>query len=186
MAADTGKIVTIAGTQYRVAQMGARTSNRVTFRGGQVFAQALAEGFSAKGDTTVAVIWALVTRMSMSDYDWLCEEMTKVTSVAVVDPLNPGRPPTWVGLAMNPASAGPGDVSFDEHFKGKQMALIEWLKSALETNFGSFTAELLVRLEEWRAAKAAAAEAAKAASTSAPQPAPMVSGGSGVSSSANA
>jgi hypothetical protein len=163
---DVQKIVTleIEGRQFRIAEVGGLTGGRITFRGGQTFAQALTTGFSMKGDPTMAIMSAIVRLMSEQDYLWVAGEMAKVTTLAVYDPANPNRPPTWVPLDI------------DQHFKGKHMAQLDWLRGALETNFGSFFAELQRRLAEWGEAKAASASPPPTAQTD--------SGSSGDSSSA--
>jgi hypothetical protein len=163
-----GKVVTLTidGLQYRVTQTGGLTGARIIFRGGQAFSAALSEGFSAKRlDPAIATSMAIARRMSVADFDWICDEMAKVTTVGIPDPLNPGRPPTFVSLAER----------YDDHFRGRYMAQMDWLKGALETNFGDFFVELQARFDAWAAAAAA--------SSSKGPKAPTDSGSSGVSSS---
>ena len=177
MANEAAKVVTltVGGVQYRVSQAGGLTGGRLLFRGGQTFASALSEGFSAKGiDPTIATIMALVRRMTLADYDWVCSEMASLTQVGIVDEAGVAGPDgrkrvTFVALSDR----------YDEHFRGRYMAQAEWLRGALETNFGPFVAELQEKMAAFRAKVEAAA------SPSGPQPAPMDSGGSGGSSPAS-
>ena len=162
-----GKVatLTIAGTQYQVTQVGGRTGGQIIFRGGQTFASAMVEGFSPKvADATVGVMMALVRGMSLEDYDWLCAEMAKCTMVGVVDEAGDKR-----------VTFAPLTTVYDEHFRGQYMAQLDWLKGALETNFGSFFDDLKVRYVAWVAAKESASKAQKAAAA-------MASGSSGASS----
>lgn len=165
-----GKVVTltVAGTQYQVTQVGGRTGGQILFRGGQTFAAAMATGLSMKSsDTTVATMMALVRGMSLDDYDWLCDEMAKCTLVGIVDTAGDGR------VTFTPLTP----ALYDSHFRGKYMAQMDWLKGALEANFGDFFVELQGRFTAWAAATASVSKAPTV---------PAASGGSGASSSPSA
>lgn len=159
--------IVAGGVQYRVTKVGGKTGGRIIFRGGQALASALTEGFSSKGiDSSIAVMMALVRRLPIEDFDWLCDEMAKCTQVGIVDKVGDGRT-TFTPL-------GP---LYDDHFRGRYMALVEWLKGALETNFGAFFAELQERVYTLGGAAGASGSSLPKAQTP--------SGSSGASSSAS-
>jgi hypothetical protein len=169
---EPGKVttITVSGVQYRITKPGGWSGGLLLFRGGQTFATALVEGFSAKGiDSTVATLFALVKHMTPVDFRWLCEEMAKCTEVGVEDKLEGKGRVTFAPL----------ESRFDEHFRGEYLQLMDWLKGSVEAVFGAFFAEVQGRFTKARAA--AAPESA-----SPPPPAPTASGGSGASSPASA
>jgi hypothetical protein len=166
-----GKVttLTIGGVDYRIAQPGGRTGARLLFRGGQIFAQALAEGFSTKGmDPTIGTLLALARRLPMADFDWLCDEMAALTEYGHVDTLGGVGKVTFTPLAP----------VYDEHFRGRYEVLAEWLKGAVESAFGPFVVDLQRKMEEYKTSRTASASASPKAATG--------SGSSGDSSSASA
>ena len=161
------KEVIVGGRKFLISKVGARTGNRIIFKLGQRFMQSLAQGFSSKSsDKVMAILMALLNSMSMEEYDWVTEEMQKVTQIGVVDEKGDKRV-TLTGL----------DV--DTHFRGHLMDAHEWLIEALKENFADFLGEAFARVEAWNASQDAVK---KAASPSDPQTAPTASGSSGASS----
>jgi hypothetical protein len=151
----------IDGDKYEISQPGGETVDQMLFRGGQALAAAVTSGkIGLTPEAMMGTMVGLIRYLSMEDFVWLRNEMKKVTMVGIVDKRGDGRV-TMTALAP----------IYDDHFRGRSMAMMKWLKGALEAVFGDFFGEL----------KALIAEASAAASRSPPPQAPA--GSPGVSSS---
>jgi hypothetical protein len=149
--------LTIEGVVYEITQVGAETGDAILFRVGQALAMSLTA-------TSLAdILVRLMRNLSIEDFVWLRNEMKKCTKVGIVDTVGDGRV-TFTPLAP----------LYDDHFAGRYMAALEWLKGALESNFGAFFVEFIRRAQSAKAVEASASENPKAAA-----------GSSGASSSAS-
>jgi hypothetical protein len=108
--------IEIDGVQYRIRQMGAVTGGQVMFRLGRAFAM-LAAGL-ANGTMDLQ-------SLSASDFDWLIKTLILTTEVGIID-VNGTGDRKWHKL----------EHDYDEHFAGRYQQMIQWLKGALEINFG--------------------------------------------------
>lgn len=120
------------GHVYHVTQFGARHGMRVAIRlakmiGGAAGAALAAdeEGFDAK--VVGAIIANLAETVSEADFDFLCDEFGKATSVSG-------------GEYGDRTIALDADGLFDLHFAGQYVELGSWLVFAVEVNFGGFLA----------------------------------------------
>jgi len=116
MAGRETRETTIDGCTYRVTQLGATTGAQVMFRLGRAFAAVMAS--VSQGELDLAAL-------SPSDFDWIVVTMKASTKFDLVDTVGGGTVRT-VDLAP----------LFDEHFAGRYGQMLEWLKFALEVNFG--------------------------------------------------
>ena len=109
------KVVEIRGTSYQLTQLGGETSAEVMERFG---------------------LGAATGKLHPSDMKWLRGIMAEHTKVGVVDAKGVASPTgehkvTWIKFSDMPGG-------FDEHFRGKPMHIVEWLKAAVEATFGPF------------------------------------------------
>lgn len=107
------KETTIAGTVYRVTQVGAHTGQQILFRVGRAL-PAMFGNFTPEA-------------LNPEDFSFVCERFIEATQVGFVDAKGDGRT-TFVSLK----------IDFDDRFAGKYEQWAEWLKFAWEVNFGSF------------------------------------------------
>jgi hypothetical protein len=111
---------TFDGFTYTIQQLGAKEGRVVLARIARIVAAAAAgEG----ADESVA---KLAEKLTDAEVNFLCDTFTKTTQVAAEG--------TDKVLRLE-------DV-FDSHFAGQYGAMLKWLWAALETNFGSFFANL--------------------------------------------
>ena len=133
MAAADITDVEVDGHRYKVTKAGARTAQRIIFRIGAAFMQSLGSLFNKKGDIDVlGVSVAAFKHLTADDQEWLFDELAKLTQVGILDPHNPGRPPTFVSLFEH----------YDTHFKGRPMAIYKVAAEALKIQLGPFAVEL--------------------------------------------
>jgi hypothetical protein len=109
----------IGDTTYRVTQLGATTGSKVMFRLIRAFAS-IAAGLQT-GQLSFE-------SMTPEDFDWLVTTMQPTTKVQVVDVAAGNGSSKFVDLSF----------MFDDHFAGKYFEMVDWLKFALEVNFGPF------------------------------------------------
>lgn len=114
--------VAIGGFEYRITQLGATTGGQVMFRLGRAFAVIMA----GLKDGTFSV-----ESLSPADFDWLVKTMQGTTQVGIPDVKGDGS------VKFHNLS-----LLFDDHFAGRYPELIEWLKGALEVNYGPLGAAL--------------------------------------------
>lgn len=122
------KDTTIAGVRYQVTQLGATTGGQVMYRLGRAFAVLMAGAAQDKID---------LGALPPSDFDWLVKTLQATTKVGIVDDV------TITDKLGNAEKVGSGHermldlgMVFDDHFAGKYPQMLEWLKFALEVNFG--------------------------------------------------
>lgn len=108
---------------YEVTTLGAKLADRMLLKlaksVGPVFLAAA--GSSALGADAFSAL-------SEDDYDWVVEKLARSTDVQIGDK----APSLW--------------PVYDLHFAGKPIEKLEWLKFAVEVNFGPFFHALMARV----------------------------------------
>ena len=99
----------VGARRYRMTQLGAETADTV-----------LARIFLGLGNGKLTVAEVISAK----------KELVSVTEVAIPDPLNPGRPPTWMALA----------TQYDEMLAGEVGHRMELLLALWEHSFGPLSA----------------------------------------------
>ena len=113
---------TIDGVRYQVQQVGAALGAEIMFR--------LARSFGAIiAGLNVGTL--SVESLSPADFNWLLKQLVSGTKVGIVDEKGDGRERM-------------ADLSFvfDDHFAGRYPQMLEWMKFALEVNFGPLAGAL--------------------------------------------
>lgn len=117
---------------YEVTTLGAKLADRMLLKLGKsvgpVFLAA-AGAESLRADSFSA--------LSEDDYDWVVEKLARATDVQMGDK----APSLW--------------SIYDLHFAGKPVEKLEWLRFAVEVNFGPFFLAIMARVAAKKAADTA-------------------------------
>lgn len=124
------------GFTYNVTQFGARKGGRIALRLlkilGSAAGTAMQEGGESDDGFDLKVVGKMVENLSSilteADYDYLCDEFMKVSSVTG-------------GKYEHNTMPLHADGVFDLHFAGEYIELGEWIAFCVEVNFGGFLGE---------------------------------------------
>ena len=153
----------IDGHRYQVTQLGADTSDLILFRSAPAVAAGIRAFLRGAGsaDSIAGALIGTLGAMSLEDFKFVKDAMREATRRLVVDELAGGKS-RWVPLK----------VDYDDHFAGRNLAALKWLRFALEVNFGPFFAGLSELADGLRGLSPSSSQATPAGGPGDSSPAP--------------
>lgn len=122
---------TIGDSTYEVTQFGAKKGRSVLLRAFKMLGPAA--GAIAEDQSKLAnAVDVLARSATEEDLDYLCDECAKCTKLIQVGTFN----------GTEKEISQPLSESFDSHFRGRYLEMIQWLVFSLQHNFASFLGEM--------------------------------------------